>query len=148
MNQSNNPDQSNIIYEPEDYHATDVFKKHLFVSNEYPDQSKVGAQIKSYIEMLEYYKQMFKGTRDSEFSEYSDIDLTEIRNARLAAIKAIRKGQVDDEINKHLEIYHIKRKRRGRNILPGQDDDVDFTDMEDLYEEVTDDEDKLIEYYQ
>jgi hypothetical protein len=43
--------------------------------------------------MSEYYLQNFHHTRDSEFSEYDDLDLTNIKEARKAEIELIRGGR-------------------------------------------------------
>lgn len=34
--------------------------------------------IRNYIENADYYNKNFKGTRDSEFSEYDDVNLSKI----------------------------------------------------------------------
>lgn len=55
--------------------------------------------------MSDYYLQNFQASRDSEFSEYDDLDLTDIKEARKAEIEAIRGGK-----SQNIDIYQIKRK--------------------------------------
>ena len=57
-----------VEYEPEDFHATDVFKKYLFLNNDYPEQTKAGNNLKNYLEKIEEYKDLHH-VRDSEFSQ-------------------------------------------------------------------------------
>lgn len=63
--------------------------------------------IKNYIETAEDFIKNFKGTRDSEFSEYEELDLTKLREARHAEIVAIR------DKNTNIDIYRVNRKKRG-----------------------------------
>lgn len=68
-----------IIYEKEDAHQVDVFKKYVIVQR---DNSRTGSTIRNYIEMSDYYMKNFKHTRDSDFTEYDEYDLNPLKYAR------------------------------------------------------------------
>jgi hypothetical protein len=78
-----------IIYEREDAHQTDVFKKYVITQR---DNSRTGTTIRNYIEMSDYFMKNFKHTRDSDFTEYDDYDLNLVKYARQEEIEAIRAG--------------------------------------------------------
>ncbi|CDW82160.1 UNKNOWN [Stylonychia lemnae] len=126
-----------IVYEQEDQHSVDVFKKYLFLQQS-KDQSKAGQSIKNFIEMSEYYMENFKHTRDSEFSNYDDMDLTNLKELRKAEIEAIRGGK-----SRGLDVYHINRKQKQGSLKLEKYDRVDDIQSDQIL-----DEDQLIAHMQ
>ena len=103
-----------VTYEQPDAHAIEVFQKYQFLSNPAPDQSKTGANLRLYIQTAQEYLHQFKPARDSEFSEYDDLDLTNLRNQRLADIRPLK-----DRGLEHLKYYLINGKYGPKRVAQG-----------------------------
>eukprot|EP00347_Sterkiella_histriomuscorum_P013604 403364082 len=88
--------------------------------------------------MSEYYLQNFHASRDSEFSEYDDLDLTDIKEARKAEIEAIRGGK-----SQNIDIYQINRKLKQGSAFKLEK----YDKVSDLAHDQTDDEEKLIAHF-
>ena len=114
-----------------------MYNKYKLLLSDYPASSKAGRTIKEYIENADHFLENFKGTRDSEFSDYGEMDLEQLRRTRMAEIKEIR------DKYKNVEIYQVrKNRRRNQKGYSGSS-----KEMDDIYENNTDDEEKLISHF-
>lgn len=98
--------------------------------------AKAGTQIKNYVEQSEYYMQNFKVHRDSEFSEYDDIDLTKLHNQRNAEIDIVK------DRKKNIDVYRREINKRGT-----MKQNPKYESVADIEVDQEVDEDKLIELY-
>ena len=77
---TSNKQNVQIVYESEDAYAAEAFKKYMLFQE--LDKGKTGPQIKEFVVKADYYLENFKTSRDSEFSEYDEIDLTRLKQER------------------------------------------------------------------
>ena len=112
----------------------------MLVNKVTQDQTKAGTSIKGYIENSDQFMNNFKATRDSEFSQYSEIGqdmiekLHENRNAEIGIIKGENSANID--------LIKVSRKNQGSKFKQES-----YQKIDDLKEDKTEDEEKLLEHF-